>query len=115
MSWIAAGAQAGRLDHVVAGQRVDREAVVGCFGGGDVHLGGEADDGHAAGIAEHLGDVVAVGGLDDDVVRLGVASTAADGGGQVEVELGHVGAGQVVDDGGVGAAEGVEVDAPRRR
>ena len=35
--------------------------------------------------------------------------------GQVEVDLGDVGSGQVVDGDGVGAAQGVEVDRPRRR
>ena len=34
---------------------------------------------------------------------------------EVDVDLGHVGAGQVVDGDGVGAAERVEVDASRRR
>ena len=34
---------------------------------------------------------------------------------EVDVDLGDVGAGQVVDDDGVGAAERVEVDASRRR
>ena len=42
-------------------------------------------------------------------------SPAAAGARQVEVDLGDVGAGQVVDGDGVGAAQGVEVDASRRR
>ena len=33
-----AGRQAGGLDHVVAGQGVDRQPVVGRLGAGDVHL-----------------------------------------------------------------------------
>ena len=54
-------------------------------------------------------DVVAVGAVDDDGVGRAVAGAAA-GAGQVEVDLGDVGAGQVVDGDGVGAAQGVEVD-----
>ena len=43
----AAGRQARGLDHVVAGQRVDRQPVVGGLGAGDVDLGGQAEDGRA--------------------------------------------------------------------
>ena len=46
-----AGGQARGLDHVVAGQGVDDQPVVGGLGAGDVHLGGQAEDGDAARIA----------------------------------------------------------------
>ena len=39
-----AGRQARGLDHVVAGQGVDRQPVVGGLGAGDVDLGGQAED-----------------------------------------------------------------------
>ena len=54
--------------------------------------------------------VVAVGAVDDDGVGRAVAGAAARRRGEVEVDLRHVGAGQVVDGDRVGAAEGVEVD-----
>ncbi len=82
-------------------------SVVGGLGAGHVHLGGQPEDRRAGGVAGHEDDVVTVGGVDDDRVRLAI--TAATGR-QVGVDLGHVGAAQVVDDDGVGAAEGVEVD-----
>ena len=47
--------------------------------------------------------------VDGDAVGLAVAG-AAGGAGEVEVDLVDVGAGEVVDGDGVGAAEGVEVD-----
>ena len=50
-----AGREAGSVDDVVAGQGVDGQPVVGGFGPGDVDLGGEADDGHAAGVARPPG------------------------------------------------------------
>ena len=60
--------------------------------------------------AEHVDDVVAVGAVDDDDVGRRVAGGAADRAGEVDVDLGHVGAGEVVDRERVGAAERVEVD-----
>src|SRR5262249_59690263 len=54
-----------------------------------------------------------VGGVppvDDDAIGLAVASGAAGRPGKVQVDLGHGGAGQVVDGDGVGAAEGVDRD-----
>ena len=65
--------------------------------------------------ADDVDDVVAVGAVDDDGVGLAVAGGAADRAGEVDVDLRHVGAAQVVDGDGVGAAQGVEVDASRRR
>ena len=60
--------------------------------------------------AEHVDDVVAVGAVDDHRVGRRVAGGAADRAGEIDVDLRHVGAGEVVDRDGVGAAERVEVD-----
>jgi hypothetical protein len=62
----------------------------------------------AAAIADHQHHIVAVGGVQGDGVHLAVASAASCG--EVDVDLGHVGAAEVVDDDVVGAAECVEVD-----
>ena len=65
-----AGRQARGFDHVVAGQGVDRQPVVGGLGAGDVDLGGQAEHGDAARVAGDGIDVVAVGAVDDDGVGL---------------------------------------------
>ena len=68
----------------------------------------EAEHGNAARVAHGQHHVVAVRGLLHDAVRRAVADAAEPG--EVEVDLGHAGAAQVVDDDAVGAAERVEVD-----
>ena len=82
-----AGRQARGFHDVVAGQGVDRQPVVGRLGAGDVHLGGQAEDGDAARIAGDHDRVGVVGAVDDDGVGLAVARAAARRAGQVEVEL----------------------------
>ncbi len=52
----------------------------------------------------------AVGAVDDDAVGRAVAGGPAEGAGEVDVHVGDVGSGEVVDGDDVGAAEGVEVD-----
>src|SRR5207247_5882500 len=54
--------------------------------------------------------VVAVGAVDDDAVGLAVAAGPPEGGREVDVHAGDVGAAQVADGDEIGAAEGVEVD-----
>src|SRR5262249_6664282 len=105
-----AGRQPRSIHHVIAGQGVDRQLVVGSLRALDVHLCCQAQHGHAAGVASHHGDVVAAGAVDDDAVGGTVAGAAAGRGLQVQVDLVDVGAGQVVDGDGVGAAQGVEVN-----
>jgi hypothetical protein len=80
------GREGGSVDHVVAGEQVDREPVVGALCADDVRLRGQTGDGDACGIPGHHGDVVAIGALDHDVVGLGVA--AATEGCKVSVHLG---------------------------
>ncbi len=82
-----AGRQARGVHHVVAGQGVDRQPVVGGLGARDVHLGGQAEHGDAARVAGDGDHVVAVGAVDDDGVGLAVARAAARRAGQVEVDL----------------------------
>src|SRR5207244_10857986 len=94
---------------VVAGQGVDRPPVVGRLGAGEVHEGGQAEDGSAARGAGDHDRVGAVRAVDDHGIGLAVARPAPRRAGQVEVELGEIGAGQVVDGDGVGAAEGIGV------
>ena len=53
--------QARGFDHIVAGQGVDRQPVVGRFAPGDIDLSGQAEHGRAACVADGQGDVVAVG------------------------------------------------------
>ena len=112
VNWIA-GRQGRGLHHVVAGERVDREAVGGALGTGDVHLGGEAERRDAGRIAGHDDDVVAVGALHDDVVDRSVAGAAE--GSQVGVHLDHVGTTEIVDHDRVGTAQGRGRCPPRRR
>src|SRR5262245_15490115 len=104
------GRQAGCVHHVVTGQGIDLQLIVGGLGAGDVHLRRQALDGNAAGVAADHDHVVAAGALDGDGVGGAVAGAAAGGAGQVEVDLGDVGAGQVVYGDGIGAAQGLEVD-----
>src|SRR5262249_31700890 len=68
-------------------------------------------DGRAARVPGHQDHVVAVGALHGDAVGRAVAHARAGNAGQVEVDLGQVGAAQVVDGDLVRAALGGEVDA----
>ena len=104
------GGQPRSVHHVVAGQRVDDQAVVGRLGAGDVHPGSQTQDVRVAGVAGDRNGVVAGGAVDDDGVGLAVADAAAGRAREVEVHVGDAGAGQVVDGDGVGAAEGDDVD-----
>ena len=108
------GRQPGRLDDVVAAQRVDRQGVQGRLGVRDADRRGQARDGRAAGGAAGHDHVGAVGGVHDHLVLGAVAGRPADGPGQVGVDRGQVGAGDVVDRQLVGPAERVEVDRARR-
>src|SRR5262249_54942348 len=106
----SAGGQAGGLHYVVAGQGVDDQPIVGRLGAADVHHGGQTGDGDTGRVAGYRNHVGVVGAVDDDGVGRPVAGVAAGSARQVDIDLGHGGAGQVVDGDGVGAAEGVEVD-----
>ena len=88
---------------------VDDERVVGAFRPADVDLRGKAGDRDRAAVPDD-GDlrVVAVGAVDGHRVGLRVAGAA--GRRQVDLDGLHVGAGEVVDREGVGAAERVELD-----
>ena len=107
MSWIAPARQGGTVDHVVAGQHVEPQPIVGGLGTGDVDPGGEADDRDAPLPSPNdLGDVVAVGALDDDRVGRDVAGGAVERAGEIAVDTGDVGAGQVIDGDRVGVRPG---------
>src|SRR5262249_36281441 len=105
-----AGGQSGSRHRVVAGQGVDLQLIVARLGAGEVDLGRQTLDVDAARVADDGHAVIPRGALDDDGVRLAVAGATARWAPQVEVDLGDVGAGQVVDGDGVGAAQGVDVD-----
>ncbi len=75
-----------------------------------MHRGGQSRDRDARCRAGNLDGVGPTGAVDDHGIRRTVAHTAAWNTGKVEIDLGDVGAGQVVDGDGVGAAAGGEVD-----
>ena len=105
-----AGRHRGRGDAVVAAVAVDHERVVRAFRVRDVHPGRQAEHRHGGARAEDIDDVVAVGPVVGHDVRRRVARGAADRAREIDVHLGHVGAGEVVHRDRVGAAERVEVD-----
>src|SRR5262249_18016299 len=88
------GRQSRRLHDVVSPEAVDDQPVVRRLGAGDVHLGGQAEDGNAVLVAGDNDRVVAGGAVDDDGVGLAVAGAAARGGPQVDVHLGDGGCGE---------------------
>ena len=109
---------AGSVDAVTPSlppRALTTSAVVGPLGVGDVHQGRQPDHGDRGARAEDVDDVVAVGAVDDDGVGLRRRRCVPPSACQVDVDLGQVGAGEVVDGDRVGAAQGVEVDASRRR
>src|SRR5947208_2094819 len=71
----------------------------------DVDLRGQSRDGDAARTTGDVDVVHAGGAVDDD--RVGLAVAGAGAAREVEVDLGQVGARQVVDGDGVGPTEGV--------
>src|SRR5262249_9043922 len=101
--------QPGGLHHVVTGQALDAQNVIGRLGAGDVDPSGQAKDRRARRVADRLDHVVAVGAVDDDGVSGAIACGAPEGAGEVQVELPQVGTGKVVDRDDVGPAQGVEV------
>ena len=97
-------------DRVVAAGSVDDELVVGSFGALDRHESRQAGHGEAGPGAADLDCIISGGAVDDDGVGLAVAGAAPGRAGEVEVDAGDAGAGQVVDGEGVGAAQGDDVD-----
>src|SRR6185312_4981763 len=77
----------------------------------DRHLRREAEDDDLAADRGDDGDVVAVGGVDGDGVDLAVAGRAADRRGQVDGDLGDVGAAEIVNPDVVAPAQSMELDA----
>src|SRR5207248_1145677 len=100
----------GSLDDVVAGQGVDDQPVVGRLGADDVDLRRQAKDVDAACVTNDRHGVSPRAGIDNDGIGLAVADAAAEDARQIEVDLSNVGAGQVIDGDGVGAAPRRDVD-----
>src|SRR5262249_8407444 len=105
-----AGGQPGSVHHVVAAQGIDDQAIVDRLGAGDGTPRGQPLDTAAPRVTAHQNQVVAAGAVDDDGIRLAVTNAAAGRARQIDVDLRHVGARQVVDGDRIGAAEGVDVD-----
>src|SRR5207244_4951464 len=95
---------------VVSAEGVDDEGVVGPFGVFHDYGGRQAVHREGGAAAHDLDEIVAVGAVDDDGVGLTVAGGAAGRACQVEVDLGEVGPGQVVEGDLVRSAEGVEIN-----
>src|SRR5262249_27592270 len=105
-----AGSQCGSVDRVVPVKGVNHQVVIGAFGSLNVDGGMQAGHREIRCASADLNRVLAVGAVDDDGVGCAIAGAAACGRRQVEVDFGHVCAGQVVDGDGVGSAQGAEVD-----
>ena len=106
-----AGRKGRGRDGVVAAETLDGEPVVRALGAGDIDLRRQAErptrEVPAPKTSMMSSPLVP---LTRDIVGLAVAGRAADRAGEVDVHLGHVGAGEIVDGDVVGAAERVEVD-----
>src|SRR5262249_13161129 len=101
-------AHARRGDYVITVERTDSEPVVCRLGTRDVDSRVQAGDAHAGGVpADHDG-VVSIGAFDDHGVHRTVAAASA--GRKGDVDLGDIGAREVVDGDHIGTAECIEVD-----
>ena len=101
------GGKSGRIDHVVAVEPVDGQ-IVGSLGVGDVDIRGEAIDADDPTSRCDRDRVRACRAVHVHGVDRTIAATAA--GAEVDVDLGKVGAGHVVDGDIVGAAQCAEID-----
>ena len=93
----AAGADRGGVDDVVARQALNADGVERRLEPAHEDAGRQAGDQKVAARKRRRDDVVGGSPVDDDGVRLRIASAAADRAGEVGVDAGQVGAGQVVD------------------
>src|SRR5262249_50504713 len=89
--------QPAGVHHVIAALGADRQPVQRPLTAGNVDRGGQALDGCRTTRPGDHDRVVPARALDGDGVGRAVAGAAARGALQVEVDLGHVGAGEVVD------------------
>ena len=105
-----AGRQGRGGDGVVAAQRVDDERVVGPFAAGDVDRAGRPTTETEVPAPNTSMMSAPLRAVDDHRVGLRRRRRPAERAGEIDVDLRHVGAGQVVDGDRVGAAERVEVD-----
>src|SRR5262249_6917363 len=97
-----------RGDRVVAGAAVDRQRVGG-LRMVDIDLRGQADNRDAGAGRHHVDQVGLRGGVHGHLIDRQVGRSGADDA-EVDLDLFHVGAGQVADRDVVGAARGSDVD-----
>ena len=108
------GNEAGGIDESIGtSQPVDGQRIVGGLLAGDQHLRGEPAHHHGRTGQAYHHMVGAARAVDDHRVGRSVAG-AATGCPQVDLDPSDIGAREVVDDDGVGAAERVEVDLSTR-
>src|SRR5262249_51403042 len=102
--------QGAGVDEIVTCQAVDDKLVYVPFTPCDVDAGRQARNDHCIGRAAHDDLVIAAGSVDDDGVGLPIACAAAGRVGQIKIDLGDIGAGEVADGDPVGAAKGGNVN-----
>src|SRR4029077_9424654 len=90
------GRERGGGDAVVAAQAVDDQAVVGPFAVGHVGPGGKSEHRDRASCSDHVDDVGAIGGVDDQHVGCAVPGRPANRPGEIDVHLRHVGPAEIV-------------------
>src|SRR5262249_7798814 len=97
------GRQAGGIDRVVTAERVYNKIVIGPLGPLNIDCGMQTGHREIGSTSADLNRVRAAGAVNGDGVGRAIAGAAACGRRQVEVDLGHVRAGQVVDSDVVGS------------
>src|SRR5262249_17659038 len=95
---------AGGVDHIIASASAHAEGVVRGLGPGHRHRGGEPGDRYRGSVPGDRSNVAAVSPLDDHGVGFAVGAAEVDG------DIGHARAGEIVDGDRVRPAQGDEVD-----
>ena len=105
-----AGRQSGSLNHIISGQSTDGQLIDAGIDAKEVHRGGKAHDSDPSCVSDNRGDIVSIGPVNDDGIRLGIARAGFGNGRQVQIDCLDVGPREVVNGNHIGAAPGIELD-----
>ena len=104
------GFESGRYNGVVAAEAIDDDAIIGVEVR-DRHLFRQTRHSHHTVVAGDRDRVIAVGRVKDDRVRLIVGSATRYS--KIDIDIGDVGPGQVIDRDGVFASQCADIDRLR--